>query len=233
MQRPRGRRLVAWVAAGGPLGLAVVLLLGWYVGIAQWRPDLREGERYAIDVSRHQGAVDWPAVAGDGISAAYIKASEGGDLVDVRFAENWAAAGAAGLERGAYHFFTLCRPAVDQAANFLRTAPPDATALPPAIDLELGGNCSARPSEDDVLAEVGVFLDAVEQAWGRPMLVYTNDEFDELYGVRDLGRPLWEVAAPFRPNDSRWQVWQLHGYAVVDGVSGRVDLDVIRLPSPR
>src|SRR3712207_3808633 len=117
----------------------------WFVWVRNWRPPLRPGERYGIDVSAHQETIDWPAVAADNIGFAYIKATEGGDFVDRRFASNWREADRAGLDRGAYHFFTLCTDAVAQAANFLRIAPPQPGALAPAVDLELVGNCRRRP----------------------------------------------------------------------------------------
>jgi lysozyme len=37
---------------------------------------LKEGERYGIDVSAHQDVIDWRQVTGDGITFAYIKATE-------------------------------------------------------------------------------------------------------------------------------------------------------------
>ncbi|MDN3719591.1 GH25 family lysozyme [Roseibium salinum] len=44
-------------------------------------------------------------VAADDVAFVYMKASEGGDFKDGAFARNWAGSGAAGLARGAYHFF--------------------------------------------------------------------------------------------------------------------------------
>lgn len=83
-------------------------------------PEVRRGLR--VDVSNHQGDIDWRAVARDDIRFAYLKATEGGDFIDKRFEKNWTGAGSADIDRGAYHFFTLCRPGVDQARNFLRAA---------------------------------------------------------------------------------------------------------------
>lgn len=37
---------------------------------------MKEGERYGIDVSAHQDVIDWRQVTGDGITFAYIKATE-------------------------------------------------------------------------------------------------------------------------------------------------------------
>lgn len=106
----------------------------WFLWVPNWRPPLRAGERYGVDVSAHQGDIDWRRVAGDDIEFVYIKPTEGGDFVDARFAQNWAEAATVGLDRGAYHFFTFCAPATVQARNFLTVAPPDLAALPPAVD---------------------------------------------------------------------------------------------------
>lgn len=164
----RKARRVRWpfIAAGV---LAVVVAVGayiWFERVPAYRPALESGERFGVDVSTHQGTIDWRRVADDDIRFAYIKATEGGDFVDDHFATNWRAAGEAGLERGAYHFFTLCRPGADQADNFLRTVPKDGSALPPAVDLEFVGNCAGRPSRDDLLRELKTFVDRVEAATG-------------------------------------------------------------------
>ena len=217
-----------WVAVAAVVVLAVVAVSVWAL-LPQYRPGLRPGERYGIDVSAHQGQIDWSAVAGDRISFAYVKASEGGDFADERFPENWDGAGAAGLDRGAYHFFTLCRPGAEQAANFLTAAVPDPAVLAPAVDLELKGNCAKRPTRQEFTSELQVFLDRVEQAWGREVLIYTTDDFDDLYPVRDLGRPLWEAPYYRRPPaDEARTIWQVTSLASVDGVEGRVDLDILR-----
>lgn len=119
----------------------------------------------------HQDSVDWGTVAQDDIEFAYIKATEGGDFTDDPFEENWSAAGDAGIARGAYRFFTLCTPGERQAEHFLEIAPPGPNALLPAVDLELAGNCSERPPAEDVYEQLDTFLEVVEQAWGRPVLL--------------------------------------------------------------
>ncbi|HEX8099092.1 MAG TPA: GH25 family lysozyme, partial [Actinomycetota bacterium] len=84
-------------------------------------------------------AINWRRVRAAGIEFAYIKASEGTDVSDPRFRPNWDGARAAGLETGAYHFFSLCSPGLDQAGNFLQAAPAARDAMPPAVDLEIAG----------------------------------------------------------------------------------------------
>ena len=117
---------------------------------------------HGVDVSRWQGDIDWPKVAGDGIDFAYIKATEGRDFSDRRFTTNWTAARAAGLEVGAYHYFTLCSDAAAQADHFLETAPSGPDDLPPVVDLEdLDGACD--PSAVEVRSEVQRFVAEVER----------------------------------------------------------------------
>jgi lysozyme len=226
VKRPRRQWLVA---AFGALVLVVALLaFGWFVWLPGYRPSLHPGERLGIDVSHHQGRIDWPAVADDGITFAYIKASEGVDLVDPQFARNWRGAREIGIDRGAYHFFSLCSPGDDQARAFLDVLPDDAE-LPPALDLELAGNCTARPDPSVVARELRAFLSLVEGTTGPLVVLYVGDEFEDAYPVRDtLPNPLWIRRFLRRPGVD-WLVWQVDGYARVAGIDGTVDLDVMKV----
>src|SRR5690242_3411645 len=57
-----------------------------------------------IDVSHHQGVIDWIQVADDGIQGAMIKASEGIGYIDPLFRQNATEAISAGLRVGFYHY---------------------------------------------------------------------------------------------------------------------------------
>ena len=225
-----------WRAAlAAAVVLALALAAAWVLRSADTepaaaRPPLQPGETYGIDVSSHQGTVDWRRVARDHVSFAYIKATEGGDFTDQRFRANWAGALDAGLPRGAYHFFTLCRPGLEQAAHFLRTVPVDPAALLPALDLELIGNCAARPTPVAVAAEVQAFVTRVEAAWRRQLVLYVGPEWSARYPV-SLSRPLW-VKSAGRP-EPPWAAWQVRELVSVDGVDKPVDLDVARLGALR
>ena len=214
------------------IGAVLVLVAGWFLVQSylapRYRPDRGPGETHGLDVSHFQGVIDWDAVAADGIDFTYIKATEAGDWVDERLASNWASARAAGLDVGEYHFFTLCRTGEDQAANFLSVPPIDEADLPPAVDLEFPGNCSDRPPKDELQRELRSFLDIVEAATGRRVLLYVEDEFDARYGIFDtFDGPTWERSLRRRPGDDRWVIWQATDVARVDGVSGGVDLNLM------
>lgn len=212
------------------LALAVIGVLAVEVGWPRYRPPLRAGESYGIDVSAHQGTIDWRAVAADGIHAAYVKATEGATFRDPGFEQNWRGARAAGLTVGAYHFFTLCRTGADQAANLLAAldgvgGTHDSRALPVVVDLELSGNCSARPPRDQVHREVTAFVSAVEQATGRPVTYYLLDSWAKRYPPSHH-RAQWVRRLMRRPGGD-WAWWQASNRARVDGIDGPVDLDVV------
>jgi len=231
----RGRRQRRWpvLLVVGLAGFACLGLWLWYGWLPTYRPGLEAGERYGVDVSNHQGEVDWTRVAANDMEFAYIKATEGGDFVDASFRQNWDGAGAAGLDRGAYHFFTLCRPGTEQAANFLDVVPADRDALPPVVDLELAGNCSERPDRDQVEREVRAFLDTVESATGQTVVLYVGDDFEDEYHLRDeLDRPTWHRRILLRPDVEGWWIWQLHDRAAIDGIEGGADLNVMRGTAP-
>ena len=223
------------------IGLVIVILAALvttaFLWAPRWTPSRSAYPVQGIDVSAHQGAIDWAGLRGQGVDFAYIKASEGGDFRDSAFARNWAAAGRAGIRRGAYHFFTLCRPGADQAANFLAAVPDDPAALPAAVDLEFLGNCTkaGRMTHADLRRELKTFLELVENRTGRPTLLYLTAEFDETYRVSaSFDRPLWLRRIIFEPRFGarRWTLWQASNVRRLGGIDGRVDWNVARLTWP-
>lgn len=206
--------------------LPLAAFAGWRA-FRNWEPDPARYPVRGIDVSHHQGSIDWQAVAGDGVTFAYLKASEGGDHRDREFEDNWREARAAGLKVGAYHFFTFCRPGADQARNFLAAVPVVPGALPPAVDLEFGGNCGAIPSDADLRRELEAFLALVEARYGRQAVLYVTPDFHRAHGDALPRRPLWKRKIVMPPFDGRpWTIWQFHNRGEVAGVTGPVDLNV-------
>jgi lysozyme len=167
-------------------------------------------------------------VARSDVAFAFIKATEGSTYVDPDFAPDLTQARSAGLLVGAYHFFTLCSPGASQAANFLKIAPPGSTALQPAVDLELAGNCSARPRFSEVQSQLSDFVRRVEVATKESVIFYIGRSFYRRYPIQGAGTGLlWQRSILRRPSGS-WVIWQVDGFAHIAGISGRVDLDVMK-----
>ena len=225
--------MTVWrVAYAAPLLLGAAAI-GLYYYAPHWHPSDRAFPEQGIDVSHHQGRIDWRRLPAQGVDFAYIKATEGGDFVDPDFAANWAAARAAGVRRGAYHFYNPCRPGADQAANLIATAPADADALPPAIDLERMEPCpeSGAVPAAALRAELARFLALVEGHYRVPARLYLTREFDEAYAISaNFDRPLWLRSIVWEPafGTRPWAMWQASNFRRLDGISGLVDWNVVR-----
>jgi len=218
---------------GVGLFIAIILLAAGalFFHSKDWHPSDAAYPLQGIDVSNHQGTIDWIMLPGQGVDFAYIKATEGGDFVDKSFARNWEGAGNVGIKRGAYHFFTLCRPGSEQADNFIATVPADPDALPPVVDLEYMGNCAQRPKITDLRAELQAYLDKVEAHFGKPTVLYLTEEFDVAYKVSTtFDRPLWLRSLVFEPDFGArpWTIWQASNFRLLEGIEGRVDWNAMR-----
>jgi lysozyme len=212
----------------GAVGL--VAILAWLLS-GGWHPSDSRFAIQGIDVSHHQGRIDWGELSAQDVDFAYIKSTEGGDLRDPRFVENWQSSKAAGIPRGAYHFFTLCRSGADQAANFVAVVPAATEALPPVVDLEFGGNCAARPDPAELISQLEEFLRIIERHSGKPAILYLTREFDEFYGISSsIARPLWLRRIILEPNfgGRPWTIWQVSNFRRLKGIEGRVDWNVSR-----
>ena len=221
---------LALLAAGAAACLAAIASLG-ALYIRFYEPNRADYPVRGIDVSHHQKEIDWRKVAADDVTFAFIKASEGGDHRDTRFAVNSKEAQAAGIKVGAYHFFTFCRTGSDQAKNFLDALGTDKGSLPAALDLEFGGNCNATPEPSAIRAEIDSFLAPVERHTGKPVVLYVTPEFWEAYHHILPKRPLWIRSLFRKPHQEEWSVWQYHNAGSVDGIVGSVDLNVMNDPN--
>ena len=180
-----------------------------------------------IDVSHYQGAINWRAVARDHVSFAYLKATEGVDGRDSRFARNWQGAHRAGLSVGAYHFFNFCRSGRAQAANFVAVAPRHAGALPPAVDLEPGGRCTRHLKGSVVRRQVGAYLKVVEAREHRRAVLYVTPQFLRAYHRYLPDRAIWRRSIAAKPPRRSWAVWQYRARGRVAGIRTKVDLDML------
>ena len=194
-----------------------------------WRPSELHYPYQGIDVSHHQGPIAWAKLPRQGVDFAYIKATEGADHVDRRFRINWHAARAAGIHRGAYHFFRLCGSGRAQAMHFVRNVPFDPAALPPAVDLEFPGNCRNRPSAAKFHRQLREFLRIVEGSYGKPAVLYLTRRFDSHYAISaTFERPLWLRSLHSEPSFGArpWTIWQASNIRRIHGVRGHVDWNV-------
>lgn len=193
--------------------LCTLLVIFLYTGILRCNyPDKDRFPIRGIDVSHHQKSIDWIKLRHEDVRFVFIKATEGGDFKDPLFGHNWHQAQQAGFVRGAYHFFTLCKPGQEQARNFIQSVPNDLNTLPPVIDLEFGGNCQARPSRKAFLKELTAYIHDIEQVYHQAPILYLTYEFYDQYVKGELeAYNIWirDIFRYPRLQDQReWHFWQ-------------------------
>jgi len=209
--------------------------------------------QYGIDVSHHNGDIDWAAVAGAKVGFVYIKTSQGVTGTDPKFATNWAGAGDNKLARGAYHFFSSSTKAEDQAAHFLSVyADRSDQDLPAVLDLEwdysqtrdANGNLVdgwANISGHEIVSRAVAWLAAVEKATGKTPIIYTDfDWYNTRIGsagsvlspyevwVADYSSHSQQLDDPKTPGTHGWRLWQFTSKGTVPGISGPVDVDIMK-----
>ncbi|OFW56612.1 MAG: hypothetical protein A2V52_01105 [Actinobacteria bacterium RBG_19FT_COMBO_54_7] len=209
-------------------GLLGVLLYYGYIWVNN--PSNERFPIRGIDVSEHQGEIDWQAVRSESFDFAFIKATEGKDHADAYFHANWRESEAAGLIRGAYHFFTFKSPGMEQAENFISTVPAEAGCLPPVVDIEFGGNSKEVPDSEQLVKEIGDFIREIEKHYQILPIIYVNhDSYEAYIGNRFEDCPIWisDFFHTAKLKDGRpWTFWQYNGRGRVDGIKGFVDLNV-------
>ncbi|MEI4488478.1 GH25 family lysozyme [Frigidibacter sp. MR17.14] len=189
-------------------------------------------EIHGVDVSRYQGNINWDAAARGGVSFAFIKATEGGDVADPTFQQNWIQARMAGVPRGAYHFYYFCRTAEEQAAWYISHVPRETGALPPVLDMEWtrSRTCPVRREPEWYRGEAGRFLAILEQYYGQRPVIYTTVDFFRDNEMWRLGPyEFWLRSVAGHPSDvypgHGWQFWQWTGTGLAAGFSGQVDIN--------
>ena len=228
----------------GRLLLALLLLAAAALaalGLLRWRglillsheADPEQWELFGVDVSSYQGNVDWAVLARQGVDFAFIKATEGSGLQDVRFQENWKNAHAAGVVVGAYHFFSYDSPGETQADNFIATVPVTAGALPPVVDIEFyGDKLKDLPTTELVDGILRPLLARLEAHYGAKPILYVTERSYQLYiKGKYYSYPLWVSRPLLAPIEKDWSFWQYSHSARLEGYAGaeeRIDLNVFR-----
>jgi lysozyme len=188
---------------------------------------ITEFEIEGIDISKYQRYIGWDLVAAQGFDFAFVKASEGANLTDTHFSQNWSSIKQVGMRRGAYHFFRPNISALAQAKNYMDKVPLEAGDLPPVLDVEEDDGAS----KEIIVSRMQAWLDIVEKRYKVKPIIYTNLKFYYNYVVGNFDQyPLWiakySSVRPQLVNDKQFKIWQYGHKGKVEGIEGNVDLNV-------
>jgi len=153
-----------------------------------------------IDVSGHQGNVDWPAYWAQGKKFVYVKATEGTGYTNPYFTQQYNGSYNVGMIRGAYHFALPDRSSGAAQANYLVDHgggwSRDGKTLPGALDMEYnpyGATCYGQ-SAAGMANWIKDFHDTYHARTGRWPVIYTSTSWwNQCVGGHNFGAtvPLW------------------------------------------
>ncbi len=152
-----------------------------------------------IDVSGHQGTVNWRHWWDRGVRFAYVKATEGTGYTSPDFAHQYNGSHGVGMIRGAYHFALPDRSSGAAQANYFVDHgggwSPDGRTLPGALDVEYnpyGPDCYGK-SPRRMTEWIKSFSDTYHARTGRYPVIYTSTHWWNKCVSGDFSStsPLW------------------------------------------
>lgn len=215
----------------------LVLENGRYEYAEEGTPASRTG----IDVSYHQGEIDWERVAADGIDFAIIRVGyrgyESGMLnLDDRFHSYMSGAIGAGLDVGVYFFSqaVTTEEAIEEANFVMEQIRGYDVTFPVVFDWEVMDSETARTNKTmpyTVTECAAAFCDTISDGGYKPM-VYGSRKFAlmKLDMGKLAGTDFWFAEykdghnEPTYPYD--FQIWQYASDGRVDGIDCDVDLNI-------
>ncbi len=186
---------------------------------------------YGIDISRHQGRINWDRLQKENspeapISFVYIKATEGKNYRDPEFGTNWKESKEHGFIRGAYHYFTGKSSGEEQADMYIRNVELESGDLPPMVDIE------EKPADKAAfIEELKKFILKLEAHYGVKPIIYSYTKYhnrylkDEFFKDYDLWVAHYYVKRPDVKRD--WKMWQFTDIGRIPGIKERTDINVL------
>ena len=196
-----------------------------------------------IDISHHNGEIDFARVVADSVDFVYIKATEGVNHTDKRLRHNYEGAVSQGLMVGFYHFFRFDRGGVRQARHFLAAIDSMSTIMPLVIDFETASNAT----DVSYYRIVGRLRDMSEYLLrrGHRVMIYCNlGEYNRYIRGNFDHLDLWLASGRLPDDEDRRHLWQHSHNGRVAGIPTPVDINTfngsrndflrwITEPSPR
>ena len=196
---------------------------------------LNTGTVMGIDISKHNGNIDWNAVKNSGVQYVILRCgyrgSASGVLVeDQKFKRNIQGATAAGLKVGIYFFSQAVNEveAVEEASMTLSLIKNYRITYPVYIDVESANGRADGISKAARTSVINAFCQTIRNSGYTPGLYANKNWLTEKINTGALGGcKIWlaqYVAAP--TYGGRYEMWQYSSRGSIAGIKGNVDLNV-------
>ena len=190
-----------------------------------------------MDVSRHQGAIDWDKVKASGkIDGVMLRAmgnsaesKPSAPYTDPQFARNYAECKRLGIPCGVYGYFkaTTRAEADQELAYFKQLLTGRSFELPVAVDIE---DKVQQALGKSALTDLTAYILKAVESWGVYALLYTGLWFGSTFlymgGAALKPYDVWLAAYRTKKPTPGWSfgMWQYTSTARVPGVSTNVDM---------
>ena len=224
MKRPKKKFYVVVIVLSLLLGLTIHKL---FFESDTYRINKLKFPIFGIDISKHNGKVNWDKLNDQHLDFVFIKATEGQTRPDPRYIENLKGAKSIKVKVGAYHFFKFNRDGAEQAKNYLSHVNIYNLNFAPILDVEESGNFTNRNNPKLVMKEIRGFVSYVEARSSRKVIIYTNEhEYNKYIKGNFNNNPIWICSLDEEPPvDRPWLFWQYAHRGEIDGIKGWVDLN--------
>lgn len=177
-----------------------------------------------VDVSKHNGAINWGQVAGAGMNFTFIKVGSTNSGIDPNFASNITNAQAAGLKTGVYLYSYATTPeaAANEANLVLQWIDGYTVNYPVVFDIE--DKCHKNLSSQQLIDIVNAFCTVIDAAGYYPMVYSNKNMFAGKLSI--VGWDKW--VAQYNDTceyNNNVCFWQYTGSGKVNGFSGKVDIN--------
>ena len=196
-----------------------------------------------IDVSSHQGEIDWQKVASSGVEFVMIRlgyrgyGSEGTLNIDPYFQQNLEGAKAVGLKVGVYFFSQAIstQEAEEEALFVLENLRGWNLEYPVVYDWETVSSSSARTNglSGTVLTDCAItFCETVAAAGYTPMIYYNSPVGYTKYELSRLtAYDVWYAQYASMPTMYYdYRIWQYSDSGTIPGISTKVDMNIAFIP---
>ena len=192
------------------------------------------GSTFGIDVSRHNGTIDWKAVKASGVDYVIIRCGYRGSLTgalieDQSFRTNIKGATAAGLKVGVYVFSQAINEveAVKEASLAVSLVKGYNLTYPIFIDTESSGGRADKIDRATRTAVVNAFCQTVASAGYKPGIYASKTWFEDKLNMGAIGNyKIWLAQYSTAPTyKGRYDMWQYSSKGTISGISTKVDLN--------
>ena len=191
---------------------------------------------FGIDVSRHNGKLNWALLKQAGVEFAMIRTGYGRSYIDTEFHNNVTNATALGIPIGVYHFSyaTNVEQAREEARHVLSIIKNYKITFPVFYDFEYDTVNYAKKQgitlgKKEFNEFAVAFLDIIEKAGYTGGMYYNLDYYNRFVDTSKVGKYVfWYAHYTTKPTLINFDLWQYTESGVLNGVQGTFDLNVMR-----